>query len=468
MAGPLPSVPRRWLLAVLSAASFLAVLDTTVVSIALPTVASAVGLSAGQAPWVLTAYALAFGSLLLPLGRVADTVGRRPLFGAGLLVFAAASVLAGLAGHPAVLIAARLVQGVGSAAFVPASLALLTALHPDRDARSRALAVYGAMAAVGFVVGMVGGGFVTAIWGWRWVFLGVVPLAVACAAATARIPRSADAARNPQPPKVVAAVVLLVGLVLVVVALDLAGRGAAAPVGVVVSAAVGVVLVVGLVRRERGRPDALVPWDVLSTRRVAGPNLALTLQSMVGIAWLYVLTLAFQVVRGTDALTAGLLFAPMTAAALVGATVAGRVVVAVGAPRAAVVGQAAVVLGVVVMIVGVPGDRPVQVLVAGSVIGECGFMLSNVGLTVCATTAFPDGQSGMAAALVNSAAQLGGAVGLAVTGAVVAGVTGAAEGRLAAGLQAGLAGCVVFGSAALAVAVSVAREERRVPARRHD
>jgi MFS family permease len=132
---------RRAALALLSAASFLAVVDTTVVSIALPTVAASLDMSAAAAAWILTAYSLAFGALLLPLGRVADRVGRRRLFCWGLVAFAIASLAAGLATSGAVLVAARFVQGAASAAFVPASLALVTAVHPDRHARSRALGV---------------------------------------------------------------------------------------------------------------------------------------------------------------------------------------------------------------------------------------------------------------------------------------------------------------------------------------
>jgi MFS family permease len=167
---------RRSALALLCAASFLAVVDTTIVSIALPSIRRVMGFSAGGSQWVLNAYALVFGGLLLLFGRLGDRVGRRRMFLFGLIVFLAGSVLAGVATQPWMLLGGRIVQGFGAAAFVPSSLSLLTANFAAGSVRSRALAAYGAMAGVGFVVGMVGGGVITELLGWRWIFLLNVPI----------------------------------------------------------------------------------------------------------------------------------------------------------------------------------------------------------------------------------------------------------------------------------------------------
>ncbi len=245
--GPVLPDARGLALAVLCTAFFIEVVDTTIVSIALPSIQRDLAFSTAGGQWVLNAYALVFGGLLLLFGRVADLHGRKRIFQLGLVVFTVGSLLAALASDPLFLIAGRFVQGAGAAAFVPASLSLMTAMFSNEDERGRAIGVYGAMAALGFVTRMVGGGIITELWGWRWIFFVNVPVAAVMLPAAARPTRS---------------------------------RGAA------------------------GRTV---------------PNGAIALQSMVGIAWLYVLTLYFQDVLDEGALRTGLLFAPMTLAALVAA-----------------------------------------------------------------------------------------------------------------------------------------------------
>jgi MFS family permease len=209
---------RRTVLAVLCAASFLAVVDTTIVSIALPSIRHARGMSPAGAQWVLTAYSLVFGGLLLLFGRLADRYGRRRAFLAGLVVFAAGSAVAGLAPSPAVLVAGRVLQGLGAAAFVPSSLSLLTTAYQDGAERGRALGAYGAMAGLGFVAGMVGGGVLTELWGWRWIFLVNLPLVLVTLVPAARVlAESRTGSRRPLDAG--GAGTVTVGLVLVVVAL---------------------------------------------------------------------------------------------------------------------------------------------------------------------------------------------------------------------------------------------------------
>jgi MFS family permease len=182
---------KRLALFLLCLASFMAVVDTTIVSIALPSMRRELGFSGADAGWILNGYALAFGGLLLLLGRAGDLWGRRRLFMAGLALFACASLLGGLSWEPWVLVAARFLQGIGAAAFVPASLSLLTAVFAEGEERNRAIGVYGAMAALGFVVGMVGGGVITEFLGCRWLLFVDVPVALAALVpAAAAIPES--------------------------------------------------------------------------------------------------------------------------------------------------------------------------------------------------------------------------------------------------------------------------------------
>src|SRR5215203_4379596 len=169
---------KTFALVLLCCASFGAVLDLTIVAIALPSVRRELGFSGGDVQWILTGYALSFLGFLLLMGRAGDLYGRRRLFVYGLALFAAASLLGGLAWAPWVLVAARLLQGVGGAALVPASLALVATTFEEGEERNRAMGVYGAMAGVGFVFGMVLGGVITQFLGWRWVLFVNVPVAM--------------------------------------------------------------------------------------------------------------------------------------------------------------------------------------------------------------------------------------------------------------------------------------------------
>src|SRR5215203_4454144 len=158
---------NRLTLMVLCLASLIAVVDITIVSIALPAIRRELGFSDSGVQWILNGYALVFGGLLLLFGRVGDLWGRRRLFVAGLACFAVAALIGGLAWEPWILVAARCLQGAAAAAFIPASLSLLTTAFTEGEERNRAIGLYGAMAALGFVVGMVGGGIITEFLGWR-------------------------------------------------------------------------------------------------------------------------------------------------------------------------------------------------------------------------------------------------------------------------------------------------------------
>jgi len=435
---------------VLCAASFLAVVDTTIVTIALPSIRAELGLSLIGAQWVLTAYALVFGGLLLLSGRLADRYGRRRAFVVGLLVFAIGSVLAGTAPWPWVLIAGRVVQGLGAAAFVPASLSLLTTTFRDRAGRSRALGAYGAMAGLGFVAGMVGGGVLTELSGWRWIFLVNLPIVAVTLLPVRCVP--ADRPDERRPLDAAGAVAVTAGLALLVVALAAApAHGWAAPrtygPGLLGLAALGIVAAI-----ERRQPSPLLPPRLVGRRAVLAPNGAVALQSMVGVAWLFLLTLYFQDLRGHGPLATGLLFAPMTAASLAGAWLGGRLAATLGPRRTATAGLVLVGAGVAAMGLAVaPAALPA--VVAGMVVGEAGFMLGSVALTVLATGGLPDRDSGLAAGLLNTATQLGGGIGLGVVATVVA--TAAPAEVTGPALRAGFVACLAFTGLGLLVLRSI-------------
>lgn len=445
-------------LGLLCAASFIAVVDTTIVSIALPSIRGSLHLSPGGAQWVLNAYALAFGGLLMLLGRVGDLYGRRRLFVAGLVVFSVGCLLAGAAWEPVLLIAGRFAQGIGAAAFVPASLSLLTAAFTGHAERSRAIGVYGAMAAVGFVVGMVGGGVITDLWGWRWVFFVNVPVALLALASAPLVLTESRDQTGPGRVDVLGALTVTGGFVAVLYAWSSAPEHGWLSAPTLLSGAAGVVLLTTFATVERRHDAPLMPPAVVARSAVLVPNAAIALQSMVGIAWLYVLTLYFQDVLEYSPLSTGLLFLPMTVASVVAAPIGGRLAARVGVRRTAALGLALVGAGLLTMMAGMSAAAPVGPITVGMMVGEAGFMLSNVSLTVAATHALDVEQGGLAAGLLNTSIQLGSGLGLGVVAVVVATVLSggmATDSAVYTGaLQRGLLACTCFAALALLLVVA--------------
>ena len=448
-------------LLVLCVAPFLGVVDTTIVTIALPSMSAALGLSATDAQWVLNGYALAYGGLLLLLGRVADLWGRRRLFLLGLAVFAAASLLGGLAPAPWVLIVARVAQGVGAATFTPAALSLVATVFREGPARNRALGVYGAMAAVGFVVGMVLGGVLTELLGWRWVFLLNVPIAVlVLLAAPATLPesRSQEQTRSLDFAGAATVTLALGATIFAVSAVAESGWRSALTLG---AGVLGIAAAIGFVIVERRSAAPLVPLALLRTRRVAVPNGLMLLISTIGTAWLYVLTFYFQDVRALSPLPAGLLFLPMTIASIAGAWAGGRMVTASGVKVVILAGSWLVGGGLLLMSV-LPLTGSLLVVVAGMIVGEIGFMMTTVALTIAITASARPDQRGLASGLLGTATQLGNALGLsvtvsvaAITAATVAGTPGVAD-RLT-GLRWGLWVSVVVAALTCLIALIALR-----------
>src|ERR687896_1126285 len=447
---------KRLALFLLCLASFIAVVDTTIVSIALPSMRRELGFTGADAQWILNGYALAFGGLLLLLGRAGDLYGRRRLFVTGLALFGVASLVGGLAPSPWVLISARVLQGVGAAAFVPASLSLLTAIFAKGEERNRAIGVYGAMAALGFVVGMVGGGVITEFLGWRWVLFVNVPVALAALLLAPAVIAESRNERVPRSLDLAGALTATSGLGLLIYAISEVPENGWMSTATLLFRALGTLFAVCFVVAERRSSAPLVPLGVLKKPAVVVPNVAIFLQSMVGIAWLYVLTLYLQEVLGHSALTAGLLFIPMTLASVVAAPVAGRLATRIGVRTTASSGLALVAVGLLLMTPMSVGGGLVFVL-CGMVIGEIGFMFYNVPLTIVGSGSAGEDERGLAAGLLNTSIQLGSAWGLGVVATVVAAASAALGGEaggsesLVGGLRWGLYACVGFAVLALPV-----------------
>ena len=448
------SARKHLALYLLCLASFIAVVDTTIITIALPSMRRELGFSGADAQWILNGYALTFGGLVLLLGRAGDLYGRRRLFEVGLALFAAASLVGGFAWEPWILVCARFIQGVGAAALVPASLSLLTASFAEGEERNRAIGIYGAMAALGFVVGMVGGGVITQFLGWRWVLFVNVPVAlVALVPAPAVLPESRNE-RATRSLDLAGALTATAGLGLLIYAISEVPENGWMSTATLGFGTLGTLLMACFVVAERRSSAPLVPLGVLKKRAVVVPNAAIFLQSMVGIAWLYVLTLYLQEVLGHSALTAGLLFIPMTLASVLAAPVAGRLATRLGLRMTAAWGLALVAAGLLLMTPMSVGGGLVFVLL-GMVVGEIGFMFSNVPLTIAGSGG--TGERGLAAGLLNTSIQLGNAWGLGVVATVVAAASAALGGEaggseaLVGGLRWGLYACVGFAMLAFPV-----------------
>jgi EmrB/QacA subfamily drug resistance transporter len=454
--GPEVTTRKRLAPFLLCLASFIAVVDTTIVSIALPSMRRELGFTGADAGWILNGYALTFGGLVLLLGRAGDLYGRRRLFVAGLALFGAASLVGGFSWEPWILVCARSIQGVGAAALVPASLSLLTVIFAEEEEHNRAIGIYGAMAALGFVVGMVGGGVITEFLGWRWVLFVNVPVALAALVpAPAAIPESRNE-RATRSLDLAGALTATSGLGLLIYPISEVPEN-----GWMSTATLGFGTLVMLffacfVVAERRSSAPLVPLGVLKKPAVVVPNAAIFLQSMVGIAWLYVLTLYLQEVLGHSALTAGLLFIPMTLASVVAAPLAGRLATKLGVRTTAALGLALVAVGLLLMTpMSVRGG--LLFVLFGMVIGEGGFMLSNVPLTIVGSGSAGEDERGLAAGLLNTSIQFGNAWGLGVVATVVAAASAALGGEaggseaLVGGLRWGLYACVGFAVLALPV-----------------
>ncbi|MCX4750499.1 MFS transporter [Kitasatospora sp. NBC_01287] len=453
-----PPAPRpAAVLAVLAAAQFTVMLATSIVNVALPQIRAGVGLSDSGTTWVVNAYGLAFGALLLVGGRAADLLGRRRVLIAGLALFTAASAAAGLAASPDVLIAARAAQGLGAAAIAPAALALAMSLYPAGPGRGRALGVWGAVSGAGGAGGVLLGGGLTQAWGWPWIFYSVaLGAALVLAAVAALVPRTAGREAGRFDLLGTAAVTL--ALTCLVWGLTTA-RGAGWTDGRVLGAlATAAALLSAFAALEVRRPNALIPPRLLTTGRVAAGNLLMALLGSVWIALFFFLPLYQQVVLGSSPLATGAGQLPLAAANMLGSALSPRLSRRFGATAtvtAALLTEAAGLLWL--SRISADGSYLADLLGPSALVG-LGLSVAFVQLTAFAVEGLPPRDAGLAGALVNTTRQVGGAVGLAALTTLAGSVTARAathEPRLAA-LTAGYRAAFAVSAAVLATTAVLA------------
>lgn len=455
----------RLVLAVACLAQFLVVLDVAVVNVALPRIEVDLGFTPTTLPWVLDAYTVAFGGFLLLGGRLADLVGHRRALLAGLAAFGLASLLAGAATDPGVLVAARAAQGLAGAVLSPATLTVLTTTFPEGPARTRALGTWSAVGALGGATGGAVGGILVQLADWPWVFWINGPVcALACAGAVAGVAvrRSGRRPRLDLPGALLATGTLLA--VVLAVVLTPAGHG---PAPSVLAGAVAVVLGVGLVFVERRAADPLVPGHAL---RRPGVARALASMALIGAAtfsmWFQV-ALVLQQALGLDPLHAGLAFLPQAGGIVVGAQLAARLVPRLGAERVLLVGTLVMTAGLLGLATLRPDDTWLSGVLLPGVLVTLGTGLSVTPVASLATAGVPEGQEGLVSGLLSTSRQVGAAIGLAVLAAISAAATAAAGGTGPAALTHGASAAFLAGAVLTAVAAGLAATARR-SSRDHD
>lgn len=417
-----PAADRRWLgLAVIAAAQFMVIMDTSIIGVALPRMQAELGFTQENLSWVFNAYVVALGGLLLLGGKLSDVLGARRVFSAGWVVLLVGSLVAGVAGNVEVELLGRAVQGAGAALIAPSALTLLFMLFGANPKElPKALALYGAAAPAGGTAGVFLGGVITEYLSWPWVFYINIPIALLILALVPTV-MPAGGAGSRRRVDLVGALAVTAGLgaaVYAVVQAPEVGWGAARTWIVLVLAAV---LLVGFVIGQAKGRDPLVRLGIFRAPNLAAANLA---QLLLGAAWIpmwFFLNLYLQQVLGYTAFPSGAALLPMTLLIMVGMVVlAPRVLAAIGPKAATVTGLVLLAVGMVwLALIDPDGSYAVDVLPA-SLVAALGMSLAFIPTLGTAIAAARPEEGGLASGIVNTSYQIGSALGLAVMTAVAA------------------------------------------------
>ncbi|WP_424213256.1 MFS transporter [Streptomyces sp. BI20] len=416
---------NRWkALVFISLAQLMVVLDATIVNIALPSAQQDLGLTDGNRQWVITAYALAFGGLLLFGGRIADLWGRKRAFLVGLGGFAVASALGGAATGEAMMLGARALQGVFGALLAPAALSLLAVSFTDAKERAKAFGVFGAIAGGGGAVGLLLGGFLTEYLNWRWTFYVNIPFAVVAAIGAWLVIREPAGGRNRAPLDIPGVLLSTSGLVALVYGFTRAeSDGWSDPVTLGLFVA-SVLLLGAFVLVESKVAHPLLPLRVITDRNRAGVYLSLGL-AVIGMFGLFLfLTYYLQVVKGYSPVRTGFAFLPMVAGMITGSTQIGARLMTRVAPRWLMgPGFVLAALGMALLTqLSVDSSYPALILPAQLMLG-LGMGTAFMPAMSMATHGIAPADAGVASAMVNTSQQVGGAIGTALLNTIAASAT---------------------------------------------
>jgi EmrB/QacA subfamily drug resistance transporter len=421
---PSQGAPTRRLglaLAVIATAQLMVVLDATIVNVALPHIQTALHFSGTNLEWVVNAYALAFGGLLLLGGRSGDLLGRRRIFIAGILLFSLASLVGGFATNEAWLLTARVVQGIGGAFAAPTALSLIAVTFPEGPPRNRAMGVYAAMSIAGGGIGLMAGGLLVEYASWRWVLFVNVPIGLVVAFLAARV--LPESARRRGQFDLPGAITGSLGLGALVYGLSYA---ATTPDGVshwgdtkvIVSLVAAVVLLVAFGFIEVRSKQPLVPMRVLRSRDRTGSYLISLCVGTSLFGMFFFLTLFVQNVWGYSALKTGIAYLPLIGMVIVASGVASQLVTRIGARPLMIAGSVLATGGLFWLSRINENSHYVSGLLGPMLVTALGMGLIFVPLSLVSLSKVADNDAGVASSLLNVGQQIGGSIGLAILGTV--------------------------------------------------
>jgi EmrB/QacA subfamily drug resistance transporter len=409
---------KWWTLAAVSFGLFMIMLDNTIVNVALPSIQQSLGLTISQLEWVVAGYALTFGALMLTGGKLADLLGRRRVFVIGLVIFTVSSLACGLADSASMLIAARVVQGVGAALMNPATLSIITVTFPPRQ-RGTAIGIWAGVSALALAIGPLVGGLIAEHINWNWIFFINVPVGVlAIGAAYLLIDESRDMSQE-QRPDVPGLVTSSLGLFALTYALIEANNYGWTSTRILLAFAIAAVSLVAFLVLEHRQRLPMLDLGLFRNREFAGANTVMLLVGLAMFGVFFYVSLYVQNILGYSPTEAGASFLPWTLLIIVLAPPMGRLSDRIG-PRPLVTGGMFVLAASLVVFARLGTDATFWNLLPGMVLGGIGMSMAMAPVTAAAMHAVPRDKAGVGSAVLNSARQVGGSLGIAVMGAIVA------------------------------------------------
>lgn len=415
--------PRRWkALLVIAIAQLMVVLDASIVNIALPSIQADLGISDGNRQWVVTAYTLAFGGLLLLGGRIADFQGRKRMFVIGLAGFAAASFLGGISQSAEMLYGARALQGMFAALLAPAALALITVTFTDSKERAKAFGVFGAISGGGAAIGLVMGGVLTEFLSWHWTLLVNIPIAaIAIALAVPFVKESR--ATGDTTYDIPGAIFATTGLVSLVYGITQANSVGWNGTSTLVFMGLGLLLLAVFLVIESRSTHPLLPLRILENRNRGGAYLAAFFVGIGLFAMFLFLTYFFQAVLGYTPLQSGLLFLPFSAGVILSAGLASQLLPRFGPRWVTATGFAMAITGMFLLTRMTSTSGYVSDILPSLIIISLGMGLIFVPLSAVSLFAIGNHDAGVASAVLNTSQQIGGSIGIAFLNTIAASAT---------------------------------------------
>ncbi len=444
----------KLVLTVLLVAQFMLAVDFSILNVALPAIGDGLGFSLADLQWVATSFALSAAGFTLFFGRIGDLIGRKRIFIGSLALLGLASLLGGLATSPEVLLAARVAQGLATAAATPAGLSLLTTSFPEGPLRQKALGINGALMSAGFTTGAILGGVLADLLSWRWAFFVNVPVALAVVLVGPAVIKESRPATRPRL-DLPGALTVTLGLLGLVYGMTQAGEHGWTHPHALGGLAAGVLLLTAFVLIERTVAAPLVPLATLRRRNVAWGNLLGLLAFLTETSLVYLLTLYLQKTLDFSPLAAGVSFGVLGAGTVVGGLLAPRLLARTSTATVLVGGglvQAAFTAAL--LFLGTTTGASLALLLPATFIGGVGNMLVIVGFMVTATSGLPDAEQGLATGLASMSQQVGITMGTPVMSAVV--TAGTAGATTAGAVHHGVTTAIAVNAALVLLGVAVA------------